>query len=96
MGSIDPDDVTHYTGICIKCCACVKKCPVGAKYYDDEGYLYHHKAGGDVSAARGTGGVFIMGFYQNTCKPEGLGGKLMTQIMNSGHHAKLAEWGSLT
>lgn len=34
-----------------------------------------------------------MGFYQNTCKPEGLGGKLMTQIMNSGHHAKLAEWG---
>ena len=41
MGSIDPDDVTHYTGICIKCCACVKKCPVGAKYYDDEGYLYH-------------------------------------------------------
>ena len=23
----------------------------------------------------------------------GLGGKLMTQIMNSGHHAKLAEWG---
>lgn len=34
-----------------------------------------------------------MGFYQNTCKPEGLGGKLMTQIMNGGHHAKLAEWG---
>ena len=34
-----------------------------------------------------------MGFYQNTCKPEGLGGKLMTQLMNSGHHAKLAEWG---
>ncbi|MDO5594145.1 MAG: SAM-dependent methyltransferase, partial [Eubacteriales bacterium] len=34
-----------------------------------------------------------MGFYQNTCKPEGLGGKLMTQLMNGGHHAKLAEWG---
>ena len=33
-----------------------------------------------------------MGFYQNTCKPEGLGGRLMTQIMNGGHHAKLAEW----
>ena len=31
-----------------------------------------------------------MGFYQNTCKPEGLGGKLMTQLMNGGHHAKLA------
>lgn len=41
IGSIDPNDVTHFTGICIKCCACVKKCPVDAKYYDDEGYLYH-------------------------------------------------------
>lgn len=34
-----------------------------------------------------------MGFYQNTCKPEGLGGKLMARQMNGGHHAKLAEWG---
>lgn len=41
MGSIDPNDVTKVTGICMKCCACVKKCPVNAKYYDDEGYLYH-------------------------------------------------------
>ena len=37
-----------------------------------------------------------MGFYQNTCKPEGLGGKLMTQLMYGGHHAKLAEWGFRT
>ena len=28
-------------GICIKCCACEKKCPTGAKYYTDPGYLYH-------------------------------------------------------
>lgn len=41
MGSIDPDDPAAVTGICIKCCACVKGCPTGAKYYDDAGYLYH-------------------------------------------------------
>lgn len=41
MGSIDPADVSQVTGICIKCCACVKGCPTGAKYFDDAGYLYH-------------------------------------------------------
>jgi len=41
MGSISREDPTQVTGICIKCCACVKGCPTGAKYYDDEGYLYH-------------------------------------------------------
>ena len=41
MGSISKEDPTQVPGICIKCCACVKKCPVGAKYYDDDGYLYH-------------------------------------------------------
>lgn len=41
MGSINPQDVSEFTGICIKCGACVKKCPTGAKYYDDAGYLYH-------------------------------------------------------
>jgi len=41
MGSINPDDVTEVSGICTKCCACVKKCPTRAKYFDDEGYLYH-------------------------------------------------------
>ena len=34
MGSIDPADVSRVNGICIKCCACVKKCPAGAKYFD--------------------------------------------------------------
>ena len=41
MGSIDPADVSQVTGICIKCCACVKGCPAEAKYFDDAGYLYH-------------------------------------------------------
>ena len=41
MGSIAFDNPESFTGICIKCGACVKKCPKGAKYYEDEGYLYH-------------------------------------------------------
>ncbi|WP_394272279.1 EFR1 family ferrodoxin [Butyricicoccus sp.] len=41
MGSIDRTDVRNYTGICIKCGACIKKCPQQARYYDDAGYLYH-------------------------------------------------------
>ncbi len=41
MGSIDPADVSQVNGVCIKCCACVKGCPTGAKYFDDPGYLFH-------------------------------------------------------
>lgn len=41
MGSIDRDNVREFNGICIKCGACIKGCPVGAKFYDDGGYLYH-------------------------------------------------------
>jgi len=41
MGSIDPDELSSITGICIKCCACIKYCPVEAKYFDDENYLWH-------------------------------------------------------
>ena len=33
-----------------------------------------------------------MSFFENTRKPEGLGGKLMLAMMNVGHHA-LADWG---
>jgi len=41
MGSIDPENVLKIIGICIKCCACIKKCPTQAKYFDDENYLRH-------------------------------------------------------
>ena len=29
------------TGICIKCQACIKICPAGAKYFDNEAFLSH-------------------------------------------------------
>ena len=33
-----------------------------------------------------------MNFFQNTCKPNGIGGKIMVHMMNYGH-SRLAEWG---
>lgn len=33
-----------------------------------------------------------MSFFQNTCKPDGFGGKLMVKFMNNGHR-QLANWG---
>lgn len=41
MGSIDPSDVAHVPGICIKCQACVTHCPMGAKCFDDPDFLSH-------------------------------------------------------
>ena len=52
MGAIDPNDVSQVVGKCIKCCACVKKCPKGAKYFDHEGYLYHQHELEDQYAGR--------------------------------------------
>ena len=36
-----PDDPTKVHGICIKCHACIKECPAGVKYFDDEAFLSH-------------------------------------------------------
>ncbi len=41
VGSIHREKVSEFIGICIKCGACIKKCPRQAKYYEDAGYLYH-------------------------------------------------------
>ncbi|NLO97060.1 MAG: ferredoxin [Peptococcaceae bacterium] len=41
MGSIDAENVSILNGICIKCGACIKKCPSQAKYFDDSDYLRH-------------------------------------------------------
>ena len=59
MGSIDPVDVSQVRGICIKCCACVKKCPSGAKYFDDPGYLFHQHELEDVYTRRAENEWFV-------------------------------------
>lgn len=41
MGSINPENCAEVTGICIKCQACIKKCPKKAKYFDDPAFLSH-------------------------------------------------------
>lgn len=41
LRAIDYDHVREVPGTCMKCCSCIKKCPTGAKYFDDAAYLYH-------------------------------------------------------
>lgn len=41
MGSINPENAAEVVGICIKCHSCVRNCPEGAKYFDDEAFLSH-------------------------------------------------------
>lgn len=41
MGSINSQKPSEVAGICIKCHACVNKCPEKAKYFDDPPFLSH-------------------------------------------------------
>ena len=41
MGSIPREEPTECTGICINCQGCIRECPAGAKYFDDEAFLSH-------------------------------------------------------
>lgn len=41
LQAIDYTDVAHIPGTCMKCCACVKRCPEQAKAFTHEGFLYH-------------------------------------------------------
>ncbi|GHV51147.1 ferredoxin [Deltaproteobacteria bacterium] len=59
MGSIPLNDVRSYTGICIKCGACIKGCPENARYYDDPGYLYHKKELEEIYARRAQPEFFL-------------------------------------
>ena len=43
MGSIDKEEPSKITGICIKCHACVNGCPKGAKYFDDPAFISHRE-----------------------------------------------------
>ena len=59
MGSIKADNVAEVAGICIKCCACVRGCPSGAKYFTDEGYLYHQHELEEMYARRAENDMFL-------------------------------------
>ena len=59
MGSINPDNVKEVPGICIKCCACLKKCPQNAKYFDNEDFLYHKQELEDTWTRRAKPQVFL-------------------------------------
>jgi len=52
LGSIDSNNTSEVPGICMKCCACIKKCPKKAKYFDDAGYLFHQRELEEVYARR--------------------------------------------
>ena len=41
MESIEQGVPENVSGVCIKCQRCVKKCPKGAKYFDDEDFIQH-------------------------------------------------------
>ncbi len=43
MGSIDQANCSQVSGICIKCQACIKKCPEDAKYFTDKDFISHVK-----------------------------------------------------
>ena len=59
MGSIDPSNAGLITGVCTKCCACVKRCPAGAKFFDDEGYLFHKRELEEMYERRAEAELFI-------------------------------------
>jgi ferredoxin len=59
MGSISKEDPTVVSGICMKCCACVKKCPVGAKHFDDAGFIYHKEELEELYERRAEGEYFV-------------------------------------
>ncbi len=41
MAAISREDTSQVPGTCIKCQACVRKCPKHAKYFDDPAFLSH-------------------------------------------------------
>lgn len=59
MGSIDKENPEIVNGICIKCQACIRKCPKEAKYFNDEAFLSHKKMLEKSYTRRAESGFFI-------------------------------------
>ena len=59
MGSIDRENPGLITGICIKCQACIRKCPAAAKYFDDAAFLSHKQMLETNYVRRTESGFFI-------------------------------------
>lgn len=59
LGSIDKNDPSIINGICMKCCACVKKCPEDGKYFDDAGFVYHKEELEEMYQRRAVGQWFL-------------------------------------
>lgn len=41
MGSISKENIQEVPGVCIKCHACIRKCPTGARYFDNPSLSSH-------------------------------------------------------
>ena len=59
LGSISREDFRTVTGVCIKCQACVKVCPLHAKYFDDPVMLSHTRMLEEHYARRAENEVFL-------------------------------------
>ena len=59
VASINPENVAEVPGICIKCHACVRRCPTGAKYFDDPAFLSHKTMLEENFQRRAESAVFI-------------------------------------
>ncbi|HPE16398.1 MAG TPA: EFR1 family ferrodoxin [Oscillospiraceae bacterium] len=59
VGAIDPDDVRKFRTFCIKCCACIKKCPQHARYFDDPGFISHLREIERTHARRAQSEIFV-------------------------------------
>ncbi len=59
MGSINRDNVYEVPGVCVKCQACVRKCPEDAKHFTDSVMLSHIKMLETNYASRKENEIFI-------------------------------------
>ena len=59
MGSVTAGDPPETPGVCIKCHACIRKCPRGARHLTDPAFLSHVAMLERDFAARKAAEVFL-------------------------------------